>query len=321
MSSHAPRSTPVDRRRFLQAAAAVGAVVAADRLIPSTLAAPTAKSPAETIVTEFYSTLTESQRAKICFPFDHELRKRINANWAITEPEIVDDFYTPAQRDLVKRIMQSLTSEEGFERFTRQMDEDAGGWDRYHLAVFGEPGTGKFEFELTGRHATMRADGDSVGGYAFGGPIVYGHGETKTSANVFHYQTKQANEVFAALDPAQRERALLPTAPGEANVPLQGDGGKFPGLAVGEMSSDQQSLVEKTVRVMLAPYRAEDVEEALAILKSTGGFGKLHMAFYQQGDIDGDKVWDIFRVEGPSFVWHFRGAPHVHTYVNIGLKA
>ena len=36
---------------------------------------------------------------------------------------------------------------------------------------------GKFQWMLTGRHTTMRADGDSVDKAAFGGPIVYGHGE------------------------------------------------------------------------------------------------------------------------------------------------
>jgi hypothetical protein len=45
------------------------------------------------------------------------------------------------------------------------------------------------------------------------------------------------------------------------------------------------------------------------------------MAFYQQGDLQNDKVWDIWRVEGPSFVWHFRGAPHVHAYINVGAVA
>jgi hypothetical protein len=29
-------------------------------------------------------------------------------------------------------------------------------------------------------------------------------------------------------------------------------------------------------------------------------------------------MWDMWRIEGPSFVWHFRGAPHVHAYINIG---
>jgi len=44
------------------------------------------------------------------------------------------------------------------------------------------------------------------------------------------------------------------------------------------------------------------------------------MAFYEKGDLESDKVWDIWRVEGPSFVWHFRGAPHVHAYINIGHR-
>ena len=43
------------------------------------------------------------------------------------------------------------------------------------------------------------------------------------------------------------------------------------------------------------------------------------MAFYQDGDLQSDKEWDIWRIEGPGMVWHFRGAPHVHAYINIGL--
>ena len=56
----------------------------------------------------------------------------------------------------------------------------------------------------------------------------------------------------------------------------------------------------------------------MEIVKSNGGTDKLHMAFYQNGDLGNDKVWDMWRVEGPGFVWHFRGAPHVHAYINIG---
>mgnify|MGYP006190435459 CR=1 FL=1 len=42
---------------------------------------------------------------------------------------------------------------------------------------------------------------------------------------------------------------------------------------------------------------------------------------YKTGDLDEDQVWDIWRLESPTLVCHFRGAPHVHTYVNIGRKA
>ena len=313
----------VTRRDFVKMMG--GTAVAAGALplvaVPhAAFAAPTAKSDAETAVKRFHETLSAAQRKIICFPFEHELRSKISANWAITEPKIIDDFYSDAQRKLIDEIFRNVTSEDGYERFQKQMSEDRdGGFGQYHVALFGEPGSGKFEWEMTGRHLTIRADGDSAVNVAFGGPIVYGHGASDTRKNVFHYQTKKANEVFAALDAKQAEQALLAKAPRENQVPIQGDEGKFPGVAVSELSTDQKELVESTIKVMLAPYRKEDVEEALALLKTGGGFERLHMAFYQTGDLNDDKVWDIWRVEGPSFVWHFRGAPHVHTYLNIGL--
>src|SRR5262249_15675784 len=97
-----------------------------------------------------------------------------------------------------------------------------------------------------------------------------------------------------------------------------GPNGTFPGIAVGKLSSDQQKLVSDTLKILLAPYRQADVDEVMQILKNSGGVESLHMAFYKQGDLKDDKVWDIWRIEGPSFVWHFGGAPHVHAYINVG---
>jgi len=213
-----------------------------------------------------------------------------------------------------------VTSEDGHKRFMKQTDDDDGGWDAYHVAMFGKPGSEKFEWAMTGRHLTIRADGNTTEGVAFGGPIVYGHGESDPAQNLFHYQTKRANEVFGALDPKQRKQALLSEAPGENKVELQGKGGQFPGVRVGDMTADQIELVESVLKTLLAPYREEDVEEAISMVKEGGGLGNLRMAFYSKGDLNNDKVWDIWRVEGPTFVCHFRGAPHVHAYLNVGTK-
>jgi hypothetical protein len=312
----------VSRRQFVQhlgTAALVGGAMLNSGSILS--AAGKKQQVAETKVTELYSTLTDAQKKKICLPFDHEKRTRISANWKITEPTIGTDFYTKEQQALIKQILQSVTSEDGFERFLKQMDEDYAGWDMYHIAIFGEPGTGQFEWELTGRHLTIRADGDSVEGAAFGGPIVYGHGESDPAQNLFHYQTQRANEVFKALDPEQRKQALLKKAPKENAVQLQGDKPGFSGISVGSLSDDQVELVESVVKTILAPYRETDVKEAIKFLKQGGGLKKLNMAFYQEGDLKNDKVWDIWRIEGPTFVSHFRGAPHVHAYLNVGMKS
>ncbi len=314
----------LNRRTFMQT---VGGMALAGAAAPVLLggrivqAAPSPTSAAETAVGRFFETLTEDQRKTIAFPFDHELRQKISANWHITKPIIRDDFYTKEQREIIGEILRNTTSEEGYEKLQLQMENDAGGLGEFSVAVFGTPGSDKFQWELTGRHLTMRVDGDSVDKAAFGGPIIYGHGEESPKENLFHYQTLKVNEVFRALDAGQMTKALLTDAPKESAVAIQGDAGTFPGIAVGELSADQKQLFEATLKSLLAVYRKEDVDEVFEILKVSNGLDPLHLAFYQSGDLEGDKVWDIWRVEGPSFVWHFRGAPHVHAYINIGLKA
>jgi hypothetical protein len=316
--------TPLDRRTFIRT---VGSAALAGAAAPVLLggrfahAAPSPRSTAETAVVRFFNSLSDEQKNTIVFPFDHELRKKISANWHITKPEIDDDFYSTGQRAIIDEIIRAVTTEDGYQRIIRQTQDDSGGVGAYSVAVFGTPGSGKFEWELTGRHLTLRADGDSVDKAAFGGPIIYGHGVEEPSKNLFHYQTTQANEVFRALDSKQSEKALIKAAPKEDAVAIQGEGAAFPGIAVGELSADQKQLVEKTLKVILAPYRKEDVDEVFEIVKASGGIDKLHMAFYQQDDLLEDKEWDIWRVEGPSMVWHFRGAPHVHAYINIGAKS
>ena len=314
----------LDRRRFIKT---VGGAVVASAAVPMLFdsrfahAAPTSQSSAETAVKQFFQSLAEKQKLEICFPFEHELRSKVNANWHVTKPSIGDDFYTKEQRALIDTIVRNVTSEDGYERLIKQMDDDAGGMNEFSVAMFGDPDKGKFEWELTGRHLTLRADGDSVDKSAFGGPIVYGHGEENAADNMYHYQTKQVNEVFKALDAKQNAAALVKKAPKEDAVQVQGAKGTFSGLAVSELSGDQKSLVEATIKVLLSPYREEDQNEVMEIVKAAGGVDRLHMAFFEDGDLDGDKVWDIWRLEGPSFVWHFRGAPHVHAYINIAQRA
>lgn len=310
----------LDRRGFVKT---VGAVAVAGTASTSFFdsrfahAAPTSKSHAESAVARLYASLSESQKKAICRPFNDKLRNRINANWHVTDALIGDGTFTEKQQAIIDEIVRNVTSPDGYERFVRQMDDDDGGISAYSCAVFGDPESGKFQFELTGRHLTLRADGNSVDKAAFGGPIVYGHGEENAKENLFHYQTKQANEVFRALDADQAKMALLTKPPRETAVQIQAAGNQLPGISVGQLSDDQKELVEATLKVLLAPYRKEDTDEVFAILKANGGLEKLHMAFYKEGDLNDDQVWDNWRIEGPSLVWHFRGAPHVHAYINI----
>ena len=197
------------------------------------------------------------------------------------------------QQAITKDIVRGLTSEEGFELFMKQMDDDWGGLSQYSMAIFGNPHKDRFEFALTGRHLTLRADGNtdnggskdgnSGHGVAFGGPIIYGHAEESPKENLFYYQTKQAHEVFKMLDGSQRAKALLAKAPRENAVQIRKPSQALPGISGSELSSDQKDRLEQTLQAVLSPYRKEDVDEVVQLMKASGGLDKVHMAFYRTG--------------------------------------
>jgi hypothetical protein len=84
------------------------------------------------------------------------------------------------------------------------------------------------------------------------------------------------------------------------------------------MTKDQKHGVEEVLLSLLAPYRKEDADEVKECLKKLGGLDKCSLAFYEEGDLGDDREWDNWRLEGPSFVWYFRGTPHVHIWINVG---
>jgi hypothetical protein len=324
------------RRDFVRALGA-GALAASVPLIgrPALAAAekakvgPSASDLAETAVARFFKTLTKSQREQICFPFDHPLRSVVKNNWEIVKPDI--SSMSQEQQALCTEIMKNLCSEEGYERFMRQMDDDMGGFDAYHVAVFGEPGTDRpFEWVLTGRHDTLRVDGNSVNGSAFGGPIFYGHAadghdteDAKHTNNVWWYQGEQANKIFQTLDDKQQKQAMVDKADVDdaRTIKLKGDQLPARGVAVADLDGQQKEMVRQLLEMMVRPFRTCDAAEVRECLEDAGGPDKLRLTYFKDGDLGNDRVWDIWRVDGPAFAWYFRGSPHVHTWLNVARKA
>lgn len=307
----------VSRRTFMTTA--IGATLAAATVSgwrTRSAAAPTPQSQAETAVRRFYDSLSVEQRQTIVLLPDDTAQLMIAPNWKVTDARIGD--LRPAQQELIHEIVRGLTSEDGYERFVRQMADDGGGIANYWVGIFGNPYTRPFQFEMTGRHLILRADGNTMKGVAFGGPLVYGHIEPGNSpANLFWYQSQQANEVFKMLDGRQRTKALQEQVPQELAVQIRKPEAVLPGIAVGELSPDQQAVVSHTLRAILQPYRQEDVDEVMEMVQAGGGLDRLHMAFYSYRDLGADEVWDTWRLEGPTLVCYFRGAPHVHAYLNV----
>ncbi len=191
----------------------------------------------------------------------------------------------------VTEIVKNVTTPDGYERLVKQTEYDDGGIGGYSIAMFGSPDSDKFQFELTGRHLTLRADGNSVDKAAFGGPIVYGHGEEDPKENLFNYQTKQVNEVFGALDAKQAKAALLRKLPGEAAVPIQGAGktASWP-CHLRALRRPAGRSSRRLSRRCSAPTGPKMSTKVFEILKASGGIDQLHLAFYQQGDLGDDRV-------------------------------
>ena len=330
-------SHSINRRVFLENTAAT---LAAGSLLGGGLSnlplradgATTSRS-AETLVGQLYQTLGEKQKNDICFDWDHVDKKRgllrtfVANNWNITEPEINDDFYSDEQRDLIEQVFKSIIHPDWHDRYYKQLDDDAGGFgNEQSIAIFGKPGSGdsseKFEMVITGRHMTIRCDGNSADHVAFGGPVFYGHAPEfdegpQHTDNVFWNQAVAANDLYKMLDGKQQKRSLVANTPREQAVGFRGQSGEITGLPVADMSSDQREHLQKVLGTMVEMYRTSDQHEAMQCLKAQGGLDACKLSFYTDQDLGKDGVWDNWRLEGPSFVWHYRGAPDVHVWVNI----
>jgi hypothetical protein len=303
---------------------------------------PVEQPHAESLVKLLYDSLTPAQKEEVCFAWDHTddrglLRTHVSNNWNVTDEKALSvggSFFNADQQELIREIFFGLYSPEWREKILKQLQDDAGGYGKSQtIALFGDPHAGPFQFLMTGRHLTIRCDGNSADHVAFGGPIFYGHAASGFNeppdhpGNVFWPQALKANKLYQMLHGKQREKALVLTAPSEAAVGFRRDGSPATGLRCGDLSADQKSHAQEVLKALLEPYRTSDRDEALQMLKTQGGLDECRLSFYRQAsdgsslDLGDDGVWDVWRLEGPSFVWHFRGVPHVHVWVNVADDA
>jgi hypothetical protein len=153
--------------------------------------------------------------------------------------------------------------------------------------------------------------------------MYYGHTpDGYSQRNVFNYQTRGVQSVFEALTEAQRRQAIFTTNPGEGagSIRFRAAGQAYPGIAASALTADQRRLVESVLRDLLSPYRREDADEVMDLMRRNGGMDRVHLGFFRGGQTEANR-WDFWRLEGPGFVWNYRVMPHVHTFVNIALQA
>jgi hypothetical protein len=322
-----PLAPPRSRREFLRALGGAAALAALAGPVPRLGAEEGAAKlrPAEELVRELFSTFSPEQKSELVLPYDHgteghPTRKRTFNAPVLGANKRIADTYTKPQQELIRRIVRAiLADDEAFERLSRYGKWDSSGsLEGCGAVLFGEPGAKQpFAWVFSGHHVTLRCDGNSEPGIAWGGPIYYGHSEPGYSKkNVYYYQTEQVQAVFDALDSEQRAKALGSKNPGDG---LNGLKALKPphGIAYRDLTPEQKGLVENVMRTLLAPFRKEDVEEVMSIVKANGGMDYVHLAFYRDSAAEGKQQWSFWRLEGPGFVWNYRPLPHVHCFVQV----
>ena len=323
------------RRDFMRVVAggAVGVMGGASLLSPTaTLGAPAEKprvvKPAEALVREFYATLTPEQKTAMVKPWAHGTENggqptRLKTHNAAPLGKKLGEQFTKPQQDLIRMTFKAILSgEEAYERISRNGKWDnAGTFEGNGVAIFGDP-TGKepFSWVFAGHHLTLRCDGNSQPNTAFGGPMYYGHSANGHSeTNVYNYQTKHVMSVFDMLNGQQRKQAVVVGDPGDGAVALKPRlVAKSPaGIGYAELDESQRALVAGVMRTLLSPFRQEDGDEVMQLIKTNGGMEQLRLAFYKDNAEKGNDRWDAWRIEGPGFIWNYRVLPHVHCFVNV----
>jgi len=278
---------------------------------------------------QFYKSLTEDQRSKICLPINHPKRAYVSNWWYICPEQRIHTFYTKDQQDLVRQIFESLHHPDHRAKMNWQVQKDLMGQIKNTPSVgfFGTPADPDFEFIYTGHHVTRRCNAHTDHGLGFGGrPIFYGNfakafRESKDhEGNPFWYQGLAFNEFVHSLDGKQQAKILVgreprPESPAKVIEKRKTD---LPGLSGAELSKDQQDKLLQTMRKMLACFRADDVAATMKTIVDKKLVERLFVSCYGGNyDIGSDRVWDVWQIEGPEMVWYFRGMPHIHGYFHL----
>ena len=281
------------------------------------------------------ATLTEKQRELIVLPADHASRQ-VNNSVAVLERPHLGTLLSPGQRTWVEGLYRSMLSPRGLDAFAGTVAVE-GRLEGCVLALYGDPESGRAQTVISGGHLLLRGGGPE-GGAAFGGGVAYGHqvgnGRWRVPGNSFAYHGDAANRIYARLNAAERAAAIVSKPPHELVLQVQGEKGSFPGVCVGSLSEAGREEAGRLLETVFSSYPEAERRDALSCIEGNGGRDALHVAYYasrgyyedmaafgEVGEAErakrGDPYWQVWRVEGPGTVIHFKGYPHVHGYIQV----
>ena len=315
----------LNRRKVLQLGAGLGAIAGAGalgrwRLLPPGPSRELAS--VDELARRFYVGLDPEQRAGCSVDYDHPLRQYHNRGvWGGGLGVFLG--FDREQRGILTDLFHAGLSPAGRKRIPEEYFTRWLGVHSMRVLVCGDPTAPPYQVILTGTHMNLRLGGKSREGVAFGGPQVYGdqrgNGRAGLPGNLFREQFLLAERLLASLDSGRRRAATLEQAPIQTQIELRGRGATPSGIPIAELASDGQALARELVALILSTWAEDDVAYAVECLEANGGIDALSFSTYETGEDGPIPAGQVFRLEGPAAVFYFRGHPHVHAFVNVGM--
>lgn len=316
----------MNRRRLLKLGTSLGVLGGVTLFGRYALLPPRRSRSLDTVqnlALRLFEALDPPARERACVDYDHPLRQYHNRGVGGGGLEIDILNLSRAQRGILTDLLHAGLSEQGRGRVPNQFFISWPGIHLMKLLICGDPSAPPYQIVLSGPHLNLRLGGRSREGVAFGGPQVYGdqRGDYLQGlpGNVYRYQFQIADRLFRSLQPAQQRAALQAEAPIQTQIELQGSRGSFPGVALSTLSRESRRLARELVDGILSNYPPQDVEYAWQCLDHNTGLDGLFLSYYGEGEVARSGEYQIFRLEGPAAVLYFRGHPHVHAFINIGM--
>jgi hypothetical protein len=315
----------MDRRKFLKLGAGATALAGAGlygryRLLPPSPSR--ALESVDVLAERLFAGLDDEQRAACCVEYDHPFRQYHNRGvWG--GGLSVFRAFDREQRSTVTDLLYAGLSEAGRARVPEEYYTRWPGVHSMRVLICGDPSVPPYQIILTGAHVNLRLGGKCREGVAFGGPQVYGdqrgNGRAGLPGNLYREQFLLAQRLLRSLDEGRRKIATLAEAPVQTQIELQGRRGALPGIPLRELGSDGRELARELVETILSTWPEGDVAYARECLAANGGIEALAFSTYEHGEDGPIPEGQVFRLEGPAAVLYFRGHPHVHAFVNVGL--
>lgn len=286
--------------------------------------------------------LSDLQRAHTVLPWQHPTRQITNTV-AIHRSPHIGTLFNANQIALIRHLYNLSLSKQGVDWF-RNTTAFEGKFEGSVFKIYTDATAGQLaksrslQTMINGGHYMLRDQLNSNQAYAFGGPISYGqqlgNGRYKVQGNAFKAHGDAVHDFHQSLNSAEQQQAYQVSPPIELVTQIQGANGSFSGLTLSNISQHSKELAKEMLATIFSGYGEAHQSEAFSAIEQNGGLESLHISLYsdysfyadgrkhsalnkQEQNIAGTPYTQVWRIEGPACVIHFKGYPHVHAYINV----